>query len=472
MLMTHADNRRPHLPLSGLALTAPAGSAAGYANRLLASLGASTPAIPIDPVAAQAAWARSGAMALTGFADGSPLACPAPLAACLQAACDALQIVAPRSFALDAVPLLGERAAIAGYHRRGPISAGGSCRLLAAKDGHIALNLARDDDWSLLPALLPELTPELADGISIDNWSAISAALRQQTVAALCDKGQLLGLALSPINGEPCSRNWFEIAATGQPRKIRNQVPLVIDLSSLWAGPLCGHLLQLAGARVIKLESTSRPDGARRGPAQFFDLLNAGKQSVALDFNTAAGIAQLRALLNVADIVIESSRPRALQQLGIDAEKLVAERKGLTWISITGYGRDPAQAMRIAYGDDAGVAAGLSALLYRQHGEAVFCGDAIADPLTGAHAALAAMAAWSRGGGYLLDVALQPVVNYCLGAGTIPCGEVVRQGDDWSLHLGQREFPVLPAHARAVIAPAQLLGADTDAVCREFALPC
>jgi len=366
------------------------------------------------------------------------------------------------------VPLLGERAAIAGYHRRGAISAGGSCRLLAAKDGHIALNLARDDDWSLLPALLPEL----ADGISIDNWSAISAALRQHTVAALCDKGQLLGLALSPINGEPCTRNWFEIIATGQPQKIRNPAPLVIDLSSLWAGPLCGHFLQLAGARLIKVESTSRPDGARRGPAQFFDLLNAGKQSVALNFHTAGGIAQLRALLNAADIVIESSRPRALQQFGIDAETLVAERDGLTWISITGYGRDPAQAMRIAYGDDAGVAAGLSALLYRQRGEVVFCGDAIADPLTGAHAALAAMAAWSRGGGYLLDVALQPVVNYCLGAGTIPCGEVVRQDDDWNLHLGQQEFPVLPPRARAITAPARMLGADTDAVCQEFALPC
>ena len=40
---------------------------------------------------------------------------------------------------------------------------------------------------------------------------------------------------------------------------------MVVDLSSLWAGPLVGHLLLRAGARVVKVESTTRPDGARRG---------------------------------------------------------------------------------------------------------------------------------------------------------------------------------------------------------------
>ena len=43
-------------------------------------------------------------------------------------------------------------------------------------------------------------------------------------------------------------------------------------------------LLAELGARVIKVESVDRPDGARRGPAAFFDLLNAEKESLALDF--------------------------------------------------------------------------------------------------------------------------------------------------------------------------------------------
>jgi hypothetical protein len=103
----------------------------------------------------------------------------------------------------------------------------------------------------------------------------------------------------------------------------------VLDLSSLWAGPLCAHLLGLAGARVVKLESASRPDGARAGSAAFFDLLNAGKASVALDLSSRAGRDSLRRLIASSDIVIESARPRALRQLGIEAEALVAEVPGL-----------------------------------------------------------------------------------------------------------------------------------------------
>src|SRR3546814_5997323 len=34
-------------------------------------------------------------------------------------------------------------------------------------------------------------------------------------------------------------------------------VPLILDMSTLWAGPLCGHLLERMGATVIKVESRS-----------------------------------------------------------------------------------------------------------------------------------------------------------------------------------------------------------------------
>ena len=98
---------------------------------------------------------------------------------------------------------------------------------------------------------------------------------------------------------------------------------LVVDLSALWAGPLCGDLLAAAGATVVKVESPSRPDGARRGPAAFFDLLNWRKQSVALDLQRAEGPRLLHALVQRADVVIEASRPRALAQLGISARRLV-----------------------------------------------------------------------------------------------------------------------------------------------------
>src|SRR3546814_961112 len=104
------------------------------------------------------------------------------------------------------------------------------------------------------------------------------------------------------------------------------------------------------------------------------------------DLQSPRGRAQLRELLRGADIVIEASRPRALRQMGIDAETLLHEQPQLTWLALNGYGRGEPQEQWIAYGDDAGVAGGLTELQRRASGEAVFIGDAIADPLTGLHA--------------------------------------------------------------------------------------
>ena len=87
----------------------------------------------------------------------------------------------------------------------------------------------------------------------------------------------------------------------------------MLDLSSLWAGPLCGRILADAGARVTKVESTARPDGAHQGGAAFFDLLNGGKEQVAFDLDTDDGRAALQQLVARADVVIEASRPRALE---------------------------------------------------------------------------------------------------------------------------------------------------------------
>ena len=81
----------------------------------------------------------------------------------------------------------------------------------------------------------------------------------------------------------------------------------------------------------------------------------------------------------------------------------------------TGYGRGEPQENWIAFGDDAAVAAGLSGLLQAATGRRLLCGDAIADPLTGLHAALAAWASYRAGGGRLLALALRDVVAHCIG---------------------------------------------------------
>jgi hypothetical protein len=398
-------------------------------------------------------WARSGAMALTGRAGGAPVVAPAAVAIAARRAAETFCAIAPGSGAalsLDGPALLGERAAIAGLSRNGRIAAGGGSRLLRSADGWIAVTLARPDDFAAIPAWLEVAPPEPAAA-----WDRVACRARESATQTLVDRARLVGLAVAdaavPVS---TARPWLQLAARGDASERRpTDRPLVVDLSSLWAGPLCAQLLLLAGARVVKVESTARPDGARFGPAAFFDLLNAGKQSVALDFGTPAGRAALRRLLARADVVIESARPRALRQLGIDAEALVTTRPGLSWVSLTGYGRREPEASWIAYGDDAAAAAGLAVAAGRGDDGPLFCADAIADPLAGLHAAVAARASWRAGGGALLDVSLCDVAAQALACAPEPVAA---------------RHPVLPPRARMPAGRARRLGADTASVLAEF----
>ncbi len=364
---------------------------------------------PPPPGGAVERWAGSGAMALTGHADGPPLAGPAGatraldrLAGRLHAATAALG--APVS--VDGPALLGERAALTGYRRAGRTSVGGAARLLPAADGWVAVSLARPDDVDLVPAWLCAGPPPAGE-----PWPALAELIRHRPTAALVDRGAGLGLAVAALGEagsagtEPAVR--ARTLGTARPPGSR---PLVVNLASLWAGPLCAQLLQSAGARVVTVEGADRPDGARLGAPAFFDHLHAGQEAVAVDLTGERGRDGLRRLLRRADVVVEGSRARALDGLGCGPAHVLAGDGGpAVWVSITGHGRSGPGANRVGLGDDAAVAGGLVA---RDHdGDPVFCADAAADPAAGLAAAAAAAAAlaWGRPASWHLDVAMSRV---------------------------------------------------------------
>lgn len=419
------------IPVSG------SGIEADYAVHLLRTLGCN--AIQIEGPSSlhpAEAWAKSGAMALTGFADGPPLMCPAPLASCAAGVVRALNAVVPCPSAADGAALLGERAALAGLSRNGSVSPGGACRLIRAADGVLAVNLPRETDWELVPAWLEADCPP--------DWNSLAQWVAGKSRDHLIARGRILGLAVAPET-PPVPRAWYHLCTDDVRGSPPQHAPLVIDLSALWAGPLAAHWLHCTGARVIKVESRTRLDGARRGPAEFFDLLHAGKEECVLDFESERG--NLLALLAQADIVIDASRPRALRQLGLDPEAIVNSRPGLVWVSITGYGRVQPEADWIAFGDDAGVAAGLTQIMHEANGASVFCADAVADPLTGLHAALAALVLYRQGRGGVVALALRDVAAHC--ALFDPPTEGWRaRAQAWTAHLEQSGQPVMPPKAR------------------------
>jgi hypothetical protein len=403
-------------------------------------------------------------MELTGDSDGPPLLASGSLASAADGALDVLrELAGPRwTGPTDGAALLGERAALLGLRRRGRVSAGGSCRLLPAADGWLAVNLPRADDRALLPAWLECAARDW-------TWRAIAERLRARPSAAWLERARLLALPVAPA-AEPGATPPppVRLVQRGPKLEQRSKPPgFVLDLSILWAGPLCASLLGAAGAGVVKLESLRRPDGARFGPAAFFDLLNAGKRSAGLDLASPEGRAALRRLIERADVVIESARPRALAQLGIDADAWIEARPGRVWVAISGHGRTPPGDQWVGLGDDAAAAAGLCAGL-GEPGEAPrFCADAIADPLAGLHAAAAALAAWQSGESRLLDVSLRASAAAALGEAARSEARVVRDADGFSVLASGAREPVLAPRARPVRGRARALAADTREVLGE-----
>jgi hypothetical protein len=319
---------------------------------------------------------------LTGRPDGPPIAPPAGVLRRIGALGADLSI--------DPLPLLVERAAAAGFHRSGTRTCGGAGRLLRAADGWVAVNLPRDDDQAAVPAWLRAEE-------ETDPWAAVEAAVPGRTREELVDRARLLGLAVSALGEVAAPPEPVPAVRWGDADPVR-RAPVVVDLSALWAGPLCTRLLAERGAHVVRVESPSRPDGARQGAPAFFERLHQGKTELVCDLQGP----ELRALLADADVVVVAARRRALHQLGLVAEELQPR----VWVSITGYGR---AVDRIAFGDDAAVAGGLVGV---DAGGPVFLADAVADPLSGIAAAVAVDAALRAGGRWLLDVSMSGVAAW------------------------------------------------------------
>jgi hypothetical protein len=381
-------------------------------------------------------WAASGAMWLTGRPDGPPQVGPGAPASAVAAALERVREFAPELAIPPGAGLLGERAAYAGLTRNAPRSCGGAARILPTPEGELVLSLPRPSDLDLVPALVESELPSSADPWTmVTDWAAGVPASQAE------ERLRLLGLAGGVVGGgQPSPERVGGVHIRELSRRTPRAAPLVVDLTSLWAGPLCAHLLGLGGAQVVKVESRTRPDGARLGAPGFFDLLHEGHRELVLDFTTELGV--LRELISQADLVLEASRPRALRQLGIDAEQVV--RDGTSWLSITARGRSEES---IGFGDDVAACAGLVAA--SDSGESLFVGDALADPLTGVTAAAAGAAALTSTHAQLIDVSMLHVATCAAAGGPAPPHSVTRDAaGTWWLEGEAGRYPIAPPARR------------------------
>jgi hypothetical protein len=304
------------------------------------------------------------------------------------------------------------------------------------------------------------------DALNVDDDEAIAEFIRSRDAEALVMRGRSMGLAIAAEHEArlPLPSLGVKLAEgnsipAGVACSVARRIPRVLDLSELWAGPLAAHLLWLAGAEVVKVESASRPDGLRSGDQAFHALLNQGKASVVLNFKDANDRRALEALIAASDIVIEAGRPRGLAQLGIESGRMIANTPGLVWVTITAHGAQGDAADWVGFGDDCSVAAGLSAALRSVTGRTGFVGDAIADPLTGIAAALLAWNASKAGRGGHFGLALSEVTARCLtrAEAESPIG-LAAELSRWAAAAGQ-SFPKVKLRP---IGPVAAFGQHTD----------
>ena len=119
----------------------------------------------------------------------------------------------------------------------------------------------------------------------------------------------------------------------------------VIDLTQNVAGPYCTQILADLGADVVKVERPGAGDDTRHWTPQLgeamsatYATLNRGKRSIALDLDSRAGQALVRALLRPGDIVIHSLKPGSAERRGLGYEELKAKCPGLVYCALSAFG--------------------------------------------------------------------------------------------------------------------------------------
>ena len=191
----------------------------------------------------------------------------------------------------------------------------------------------------------------------------------------------------------------------------------VVEIGHSVAAPYGALILAELGAEVIKVERPGAGDDARGWGPPFIDemsavfhALNRLKRSVTLDLKSPEGLAQLKALTRVSDVVIQNQKPGLAERLGFGEAALTAENERLIYVSIHAFGKDGPLKDRPGYDPLMQAFGGLMSVTGHPGQPAVRTGTSIIDMGTGMWVALGVMTALLRraetGKGGVVDTAL------------------------------------------------------------------
>ncbi|MEV6590572.1 CaiB/BaiF CoA transferase family protein [Streptomyces acidicola] len=196
----------------------------------------------------------------------------------------------------------------------------------------------------------------------------------------------------------------------------------VLDLATLFAGPLAATMLGDFGAEVIKVEHPRRPDPSRgHGPSKdgvglWWKLLGRNKRTMALDLSKPGGRTTLLRLAATADVIIENFRPGTLEKWGLGWTDLSAANPRLVLARVTGFGQHGPYARRPGFGTLAEAMSGFAAITGEPDAPPTLPPFGLADSIAGlttAYAVMTALTARERTGeGQVVDMAIiEPILT-------------------------------------------------------------
>ena len=174
----------------------------------------------------------------------------------------------------------------------------------------------------------------------------------------------------------------------------------VLDLSRVFAGPLCGMVPADFGAEDIKGERPGRGGdtrdwGMRIGHTEttYYNSMNRNKRSITVDLQTPEGVKIIHDLLPQCDVVVQNFKTGGAEKLGLGYEQLKAIKPDLIYCSVAGYDSSGPEAKRPGYDLVIQGESGLMALNGEANTPPLKFGVAVVDLMTGMYAAQAVLAA-------------------------------------------------------------------------------
>jgi len=208
----------------------------------------------------------------------------------------------------------------------------------------------------------------------------------------------------------------------------------VVEFCQIASGPFTGLLLADYGAQVVKIEPPEG-DAMRTWPpltggySENFASLNRGKRSIALDLKQPADLAVARQLALEADVLVENSRPGAMQRLGLGWDWFQPRKPSLVYCSISAFGQDGPRGSEGGFDVTIQAAAGVMSVTGEPEGAPVKAGVPLADFASGLYAAFSIAAVLARvragGAGAHIDV---PMFAATLGISALQTSEYFGTG--------------------------------------------